>query len=214
MRLLLFGSLAMQFATALAGVTALHKNRRLEAMGWFVLAYLLPLTPLDWRRSAVCLALAGATTLAVRFTPAVALAAFVAIPLLAAVQNYPQLHKPELEELSGWARSFTPKDAVFLFPDLGRSLDPGIFRSEALRSVYVDWKGGGQINFFRDYAELWWFRWQQTNGRGFAPGDLPRYEGLGITHVVLRPEHRLPGPPLFENARYLVYTASPALQSR
>jgi hypothetical protein len=214
MRLLLFGSLAMPFATALAGVTALHKNRRLEAAGWFALAYLLPLSPLDWRRSAVCLVLAAVTTLATRFAPAVALAAFVAIPLLAGVQNYPHLHTPELEQLSSWAHASTPKDAVFVFPDAGRFLDPGIFRSEALRSVYVDWKGGGQINFFCEFAELWWFRWQQTNGRGFNPDDLPRYEGLGITHVVLHPDHRLPRPPLFENARYLVYTASPALQSR
>jgi len=214
MRLLLFGSLALQFGATVAGAAALHKNRRLESAGWFVLAYLLPLTPLDWRRAAVCLALGAGTTLAGRFAPAVALVAFLAIPIAGGVQNYPHLHTPELEQLSNWASSSTPKDAVFLFPDSGRSLDPGLFRTEALRAIYVDWKGGGQINFFRDFAGLWWSRWQETNARGFTPADLPRYEALGITYVVLHPSHRLPFPPLFENARYLVYTASPALQSR
>jgi len=214
MRLLLFASLALQFGGALAGATALRKDRRLEAAAWFALAYLLPLTPLDWRRSAVCAALAIATTLAARFAPVVAVASFFAIPLLGGVQNYPRLHTPELEQLSGWARSSTSRDAVFLFADAGRSLDPGLFRAESLRAVYVDWKGGGQINFFRDFAELWWFRWQQTLGRSFTPNEMPRYEPLGVTHVVLNPAHRLPEEPLFENRRYIVYTASPARQSR
>ena len=54
----------------------------------------------------------------------------------------------------------------------------------------------------------------ERRARGFRPQDLPRLEALGVTHVVLRPANRLPGPPLFENARYVVYTPSPALQSR
>jgi hypothetical protein len=120
---------------------------------------------------------------------------------------YPQLHTPELAQLSGWARDNTPRDAVFLFPDAGRSLAPGIFRSDALRAVYVDWKGGGQVNYLEEFGEQWWFRWQQTVARGFSPDDLPRYAALGVRYVVLR--KRTPTPPLFENPGYAVYPAVP-----
>ena len=59
---------------------------------------------------------------------------------------------PELAQLSAWARASTPPDAVFLFPDVAHGLDPGIFRAEALRAVYVDWKSGGQANFYAAMA--------------------------------------------------------------
>src|SRR5439155_10623208 len=109
MRLLLFGALAMQFATALAGVSALRDKRRLEAAFWFALAYLLPLTPLDWKRGALLLGLAAAMALSLRWAPAVAVAAFLAIPLLGGIVNYPRLHTPELAQLSDWARTSTSK---------------------------------------------------------------------------------------------------------
>jgi hypothetical protein len=134
-----------------------------------------------------------------------ALALAPAIPEL--LNGYPRLHTPELAELSQWARRNTPKDAVFVFPDAKRSLAPGIFRSEALRAVYVDWKGGGQVNYLRDFGDGWWFRWQQTVARGFRAGDLPRYAGIGIDYVVLA--KRTAEAPLFENASYAVYRTAP-----
>jgi hypothetical protein len=112
---------------------------------------------------------------------------------------------PVLSQLSDWARSSTARDAVFLFPDAGRSLEPGIFRAEGLRAVYVDWKGGGQVNYIPGFAEEWWFRWQQTIAAGFHGGDLAKYDGLGISYVVLQPKNRLPQAPAFENQRYTVY---------
>ncbi|SPF48794.1 conserved membrane hypothetical protein [Candidatus Sulfopaludibacter sp. SbA4] len=211
MRILLFVALWMQLLTAAAGVYAANCRRPFEAVAWFALAYLLPLDPLvtkplPWRPIALVLLLAAATAAAAaripRFSPAVALAAFFAIPLLGGVVNYPHLHTPEIAQLSQWARTSTPKDAVFLFPGAGHALDPGIFRSEALRAVYVDWKGGGQVNYLRDFAEQWWFRWQQN----IAPPDLPRYDALGIAYIVLRPPDRLPRPAAFENAKYVAYS--------
>ena len=50
---------------------------------------------------------------------------------------------------------------MFLFPDAGHSLYPGLFRSEALRAVYVDWKSGGQVNYLKDFAGEWYTRWQR-----------------------------------------------------
>jgi hypothetical protein len=215
MRMLLFVALSMQILTAAAGVFAAKCRRLVEAVAWFALAYLLPLDPavtqpLPWRRVAVLAALAAATAFTVarrpRFAPAVAVAACFAIPILGGVVNYPNALTPEVAQLSAWARTSTPKDAVFLFPDAGRGIDPGIFRSEALRAVYVDWKGGGQMNYFKDLGEQWWFRWQQTGALAhFRPADLAKYDGLGIQYVMLRPAHRLTRPALFENRAYVAY---------
>jgi hypothetical protein len=209
MRTLLFVALAMQFLTAAAGARALAMRRPAEAFAWFAFAYLLPLQPVltgpfVWSRVALAVGLAGLTALAgARWSPAVAVAAFFAIPLLGGVINYPRLHTPELAELSAWARANTGRDAVFLFPDVNRGLAPGIFRSEALRAVYVDWKGGGQVNYFKDLGEQWWFRWQQT--RNFQPGDLPRYGAIGAGYVVL--QKPLERAPEFQNAAWSVYRA-------
>jgi hypothetical protein len=154
------------------------------------------------RRFALVLVLAALTAVAgTRWAPAVALAAFVAIPVLGGVVNYPQLHTLDLAQLSAWARDNTKHDAVFVFPGFQRDLSPGIFRSEALRAVYVDWKGGGQVNYLKDFGELWWFRWRQT--RDFQPGDLPQYAASGIRYVVLASP--LPRAASFQNASYAVY---------
>ena len=215
MRALLFVALSMQFLTSAAAVHAFNLRRPFEAFGWFALAYLLPLdavitAPIPLHRAALVLGLAALTVLAARIdwrlAPAAALAAFFAIPLLGGVVNYPRLHTAELSQLSDWARSSTPQDSVFLFPDAGHALYPGIFRSESLRAVYVDWKGGGQVNYLRDFGEQWWFRWQQTMANGFRPADLPKYSGLGIAYVVLQPQNRLPRPPAFENSKFVAYS--------
>jgi hypothetical protein len=129
------------------------------------------------------------------------------------MQNYPMEHTPELAQLSQWARTATPRDTVFLFPDADQALYPGIFRAEALRAVYVDWKAGGQVNFFKDLGEEWWSRWQKTMAAPFDPKggaagskDAARYRDLGIDYIVLQAKKRVPGiQPVFENGRYIVY---------
>jgi hypothetical protein len=213
MRALLFVAFAMQFLTAAAGVLAVVRKRPFEATAWFAAAYVLPVhpvipSPISWKHVALTVVLAAATVAARHYAPVVAFAAFFVIPL-AGIANYPQLHTPELTELSHWAGSTSPKDAVFLFPDARRGLDPGIFRSEAQRAVYVDWKGGGQVNYVEGFGPLWWSRWQQTMVRPFRPSDLSRYPALGITHVVLGPANRLPQPEVFANAQYFVYAIPP-----
>jgi len=135
-----------------------------------------------------------------------ALVAFFLIPTLGAVSAYPHLHTPELTQLSAWARSSTPRDAVFLFADAGKQLPPGIFRAEAQRAVYVDWKGGGQVNYLTGFAQQWCSRWSQMMAAPYAPQDVSRYRSLGIDYVVLSPPHRLPErAPVFENSRYVAY---------
>jgi hypothetical protein len=204
LRVLLFLPLMAQILTAAAGVLAAEKRRLGEAAAWFAVAYAIPL-PLLWRPVLVAALLGGIAALAARKVPALGVAAFFALPLLGGVVNYPRLHTPELAQLSQWARGATPRDAVFLFPDAGHGLAPGIFRAEALRAIYVDWKGGGQINYLPAFGEQWWFRWQQTVAKGFHPDDLPRYDALGIQYIVVRPANRMARRAAFENGGYVVY---------
>jgi hypothetical protein len=204
-RALLFVTLFAQFLAACAA----FKSKWPVSALWFAIAFLPPLQavvtdPWSLRRTALLAALALLAA-APRLAPVAAAAAFFAIPWAGGVFNYPQLHNPELAKLSAWARTSTPRDAVFLFPDAGHALYPGIFRSEALRAVYADWKGGGQANYVKPLAVDWWFRWQQTMEHGFRPEDLPKYSGLGIRYVVLTRKNRLPEPAVFEDADYVVY---------
>ncbi len=212
MRMLLFVTVGIQFLCAAAGVKALAKRLPLEGAAWFILAYLIPIQPIvtepmRWAQIVLVVALALATVLLRRYALVAAAAAYFAIPMLGGVVNYPRLHTPQLAQLSAWARSSTPKDAVFLFPDSGRGLAPGIFRAEALRAVYVDWKSGGQLNYSRGFGEMWWWRWERTMSSGFRPQDMASYRQLGVTYVVLRRVNRLPVSPLFQNSDYLVYPA-------
>ena len=78
---------------------------------------------------------------------------------------------------------------------------------EALRAVYVDWKGGGQINFLKQLGAEWWSRWQRVMAGGFDPRNLERYRGLGIDYLVVEKKNRLVSPqPAFENAGFVVYS--------
>ena len=208
MRALLFVTLGMVCLAAAAGALAITKGRRAEACVWLFCAFVLPLQPrltgpYVWTRLALAVGLAAATAFAgPRLALIPALAAFVLIPTVGGVVNYPSLHTADLAQLSQWARANTSRDAVFVFPDVNKGLAPGIFRSEALRAVYVDWKGGGQVNYLKDLGEQWWFRWQQT--RNFKPAILPQFAASGIRYVVLLKP--LPSvPPEFQNATYRVY---------
>jgi hypothetical protein len=207
MRTLLFVTLAMQFLCAVAGLRAESKG---EATVWLALAFLLPLQPLLTgpyvaKSIALATALGVIAAFAGGWVPAVAVAAFFAVPWIGGVVNYPRQRTAELAQVSEWARANTPKDATFLFADVPRGLDAGVFRTEALRAVYVDWKGGGQVNYLSDFGEQWWFRWQQTLAKKFTAADLPRYEALGVGYVVLRTEHRVAVAPAYENSRYVIY---------
>jgi hypothetical protein len=218
LRTLLFVALAAQFLTASAGVLAAARRHVPESAVWFTAAFLLTLqpvvtAPLPWQRAALAMGLGAAAAAAVRISafprlrwaPAAGLAAFFAIPAIGGVVNYPRMETPELAQLVEWARSSTPKDSVFLFADAGRAPYPGMFRSEALRAVYVDWKGGGQVNFLRALAEQWWIRWRQTGAGRFKPSDMGKYGALGIDFVVLRTPRRLTAAAVFENPAFAVY---------
>ena len=166
MRALLFVVIVALFVAVAAAALAAERRRYWEAFLWLVPVFLVPaharLTA--WpggHRAAAAALLAGLGALALgaaarnrRWSApalaAAALAGFFVLPTLGKVENYPRMHTPELAELSSWARQATARDAVFLFPDAGIGGASGIFRAEALRAIYVDWKGGGQVNYLRE----------------------------------------------------------------
>jgi Domain of unknown function (DUF6798) len=132
--------------------------------------------------------------------------AFFVIPGIGRVSNYPNLHTDQIADLSRWARENTPRTAMFIFPDSGRQLYPGIFRVYASRPVYVDWKSGGQVNYLKDFAEEWRIRWEMVNRTGSGIDSIPHYRSLGIDYVVLQVQRKLPGiEPVYWNSNYAVY---------
>ena len=56
------------------------------------------------------------------------------VPTAGGVVNYTPVDSPDLRELIRWARSSTPKEAVFQFADVRRGLQPGILRARAVRA--------------------------------------------------------------------------------
>ena len=137
---------------------------------------------------------------------AVVLLAFYLVPGRWRLHWSGRQQNPPLVSLSEWARSQTDRNAVFLFGDSGRAVEPGIFRALAARALYVDWKGGGQSNFFHEFSRIWWARWQQAMAEPFRREKLPRFHELGIDYVVLSTKNRLADRrAVFENAGYVVY---------
>jgi hypothetical protein len=196
------------FVTAMAGVLATvaairaaEAARWIESFLWFLPVFAIPtgdaIQHVLGRRLLLVVLLAAGGVLAAwadsgrrRWSAAawavMALAPFFVYPGFARVENYPRSHDQEIHDLALWARSSTPENAVFLFPDARRELYPGIFRAVALRAVYVDWKSGGQGNYFPDVAREWWARWQAVMAPRFKPGPLGRYARYGVDYVVVR----------------------------
>jgi hypothetical protein len=138
-----------------------------------------------------------------------ALGTFWIIPAAKLFENYTQVETPELRSLAAWARTSTPEPALFLFPDSGTSTAPGIFRVRALRGLYVDWKSGGQVNYFPEFSRIWWTRWVETGSGRWTPSqaDFARLQDMGVDYIVLIKPAR-GAAPLFQNAAYSVYATS------
>jgi hypothetical protein len=201
---LVFVTVIAAFLAAVAGVRAAAGRRLVESGLWFALVYFIP-AGVSWTGVLIAIPLAAVAVFACASRAAWAVAVLAPFFVMPG-PNHPE-PPPELREVAQWARASTPADSMFLFPDAGKSLDPGIFRARALRSVYVDWKGGGQVNFLRRFAREWWDRWQRTGAGRFKIWHLPAYRRWGIDYFVLKHANRLPDrTPVFENSRYAVYS--------
>ncbi len=204
---------------AAAAIRAAENKRWLESAVWFAIVLAIPSsTPLfsiSPQKLLLVLALAVMLCCAMwlqrfKWGPAAlacaAIAPIFVLPNLANVRNYPRLDLGALEDLAQFARTKTPKDAMFLFGDAGTGPYPSIFRAEGKRAVYVDWKSGGQMNFSESLGLEWWQRWQATNALHFDPSEVSRLPGLGIDYLVLSRNLRLQDrQPVYENSQYVVY---------
>ncbi len=235
-RAVLFITLLAATGAAAAGIHEIARERYWRGLAWFVFAYVVPAQPealrvllpdlrqeLWERRAAVVLIAAGLAALAAWSESkrkrwalgawAVALLApFFLIPGFGKLVNFTAVESVALDELAGWARANTPKDAVFLFPEAEKGQAPGVFRARASRTVYVCWKAGGQVNFLRSSGLEWWDRWQNTMEGGFDPARLEHYTARGISHLVIGAKSGLGSrAPVYESETYRVYqlTGSP-----
>jgi hypothetical protein len=228
-RYLLFVTFVAALLCTVAGIIAAERRRWLEALVLLTIAFAIPidakitnvLTPdvnssLAMKRLGLALALASFVTAvaarkhsraAIAGTVAAAILPFIVIPAIGEVRNYAPLHHRELDDLADWARQNTAKDALFQFADFNRELAPGVFRARAVRALYADWKAGGQVNFHKQFSDLWWKRWQAVE----KPQSLDTYRALGIDYVVFKAGRDSSGTapqaaaPVYSNSRYVVY---------
>lgn len=201
MRALLYCHLFCQW---LGMITAWHETeegRWLRAFAWVAVPLslamrgdLLLIPDGRWAAQAILLAaLAAAIGIAMKWprrewawVASFCLAIFLGEGLEA--RGYKPLETKPLDGLASWARQKTVVNSVFLFGDLGRRLEPGIFRARAARAVYVCWKQGGQVNYFPQYASIWWERWNALLAPGHAPLNYADLRARGIDYLVLSKE--------------------------
>jgi hypothetical protein len=218
----LFVTLALQMVAAAAGVRAAMERRWLPALAWLALTFAVivkhaaagpppHLAPLALAPGLALVAMAAAAAPTRYRSAALVLAGlvpFLAIARSGLVENYQPLPRAAIDSLAAWARAATPQDAVFLFPVARKDVSPGVFRVRAERALYVDWKGGGQVNYLPDFALEWWKRWEETReGRwNVKTADLRRIAGMGVDYVVVPADRPIPGvQPIFTNERFLAY---------
>jgi hypothetical protein len=226
-RALLMTVLFASLACGMAGFVAASRRRLLETWLWFIPVLVLPMTVriLDVARVTawsnvrillVAVALAGGLALLIgalsaRRQWAVILAPICAVfmmPYLGGVKGYPHINTGPILQIADWAKTTTWGSSMFLFPDAGHALYPGIFRAESRRALWVDWKSGGQANYFESVGAEWLGRWQQAMEGGFSVSRLRSLLPLPIDYYVLKQEHRLANvKPAYENAEFVVYDA-------
>ncbi|MEO8028294.1 MAG: DUF6798 domain-containing protein [Bryobacteraceae bacterium] len=200
-------------AVVLSAAAAVVSDRWWQRALWLVPVFWIPVKSiaipetLKAQEALVILALAAIFAVKSAQAPMLAPVIFFTIAEFSGVHNYrTDLHTPELAQVSDWARSNTPADAVFLFADAGHGLEAGIFRAHSLRALYVDWKSGGQANYFPDYAREWKKRWDEV-GQGKGGVNASTLAALGVHYAVF--EHAATGGELvFRNQDYAVYRLS------
>ena len=226
-RALLMTVIFSSMACGMAGFWAAASQRFVEAWLWLLPVLVLPMKAeildlarvVEWSNLRILLvaaALAGVVALSIGYGKgrmrelAVMLpaAAVFAMPFLGGVQNYPHIDNRSITEVADWARQGTWGSSMFLFPDAGRALYPGVFRAESRRALWVDWKSGCQSDFFESVGVEWLDRWQQAMSGAFTVARLESLLPLPIDYYVVKREHRLAAvKPAFENAEFLAYDA-------
>lgn len=227
-RWLLFTVCLSAVACWIAGVRAAQNKRVCESALWLIVAFALPLRAevlellritrianLERLAIAVALACISAWLLSYitnrRFQIALLASPLLALGLLrlAVFAKTADSRQQAVIGLAEWVTRNTWGSSMFLFPDLGRSPDPGLFRARSERSLWVDWNSGSLVPCFESFAGLWWDRWQQAVEPGYTPERLQMSLSLPIDYYVLTRANRIAGiKPVFANQEFVVYDAN------
>ncbi|HZS55496.1 MAG TPA: hypothetical protein VFA65_13940 [Bryobacteraceae bacterium] len=225
-RWLLFAVCLSSVACLIAGIRAATARKSWEGALWFLVALALPfrtevlellrLTRLDaLERLAAAVLLACTLALLLRadrkLMPVSLLTPLLAIALL----QLPRFEKADehqqqtVLDLAEWAKANTWGSSMFLFPDLGRSRAPGLFRARSERALWVDWNSGALVPYFQSFAAMWWDRWQQTMQDGYSVQRLGAALSQPIDYYVLTRANRIEAiKPVFANEEFEVYDAN------
>ncbi len=227
-RALLYTVGVASIACSIAALKAARDRRFFETFGWFLAVLALPINVRvfnlfrvdDIQRLESILVWFGLSAftawlcwqlsrtkakLAIWAAPALAIAA---IPVGAHVVNYQKMDKAPIVQVANWAAQNTWGSSMFLFPDAEHDLYPGIFRALSQRALYVDWKSGGQVNYFQNFGDGWYSRFKHTMLGDFTALRLEKMLSLPVDYYVLKREHKLERiKPVFENSEFVVYDA-------
>jgi hypothetical protein len=193
-------------AVAMAAIAGVKAKRRVEAAIWFLFCLLVPVHAAffewpGWRVAfvvaACCMVLAA---LPPRWRTGTALLIAPLIAYGAGVTLYTHTETPDLRNLAQWAR--VKAKGVYLFPEAGRDHVPGWFRATSLQPVYVDWKGGGQVNYLPVFSEQWATRWQQVTA---SPTTPENFGYLPVDYLVYPQPLKTSLPLAFHNSSWWVY---------
>jgi hypothetical protein len=170
-RTLIYTVATASMACSIAGLRAGLGRRTWEAILWFLVVFLGPLSMISSRR--------------------------------------PVKNELPVAQMASWAESNTWGSSMFLFPDAGRALYPGMFRAKSRRALWVDWESGEQVKYFESAGEEWWRRWRETMAPEFSRQRLGAMLQLPVDYYGLDKRHRLANVrPVFENREFIVYDAT------
>jgi len=224
---LIFTVALSSLLAGLAGMRAVLHRRNREAFCWFALVMALPFDTqiLDFLRVfelkhfielALCVSLAATLTLLLARFKARWRFAVVVVPL-AGIFLMARMLRPNIPdqrasrsayELANWAERYTWGSSMFLFPDAGRALYPGIFRAASRRALWTDWTSGVEVDYSALAGIEWWRRWQDTMQNGFVPARLEKMLTLPIDYYVLRSQNKLAGVrAAFTDDEFVAYDA-------
>lgn len=211
-----------------AGAHAIREGRKGEARLWFLVMFALPVNSrlLDLLRVGnathlfelgVCVALAAALAYAIPVSGSrwryaallIPLVAVLALAKLSQARAGESINAKPVLQLADWAERSTWGSSMFLFPDAGRDLYPGMFRAASRRAVWVDWSSGALVDGVESVTREWWARWNQSMASPFSPERLGEMLALPVDYYVLKKSNRLVDVrPAFENREFVVYDAA------
>lgn len=140
--------------------------------------------------------------------------AVLALPRITAPHARQIPNREAVTELARWAEANTWGSSMFLFPDAGRDLYPGVFRAESRRALWVDWMSGTQGDYSGEVAKTWHERWRRDMAGAFSAQRVQNLLALPIDYYALKRPNRLPGVnPVFQNREFVVYDAHDLLRA-